>query len=111
MKIFFFHFIYTPFKDLYKEYKDEITVIAIHEAGLYEEDPEGVKEFIDNQFGDYDILFGYDSLDDCYYEALGGMGTFPATMIVDQDGFVHEYIITSLTEDILRSKIENLLNK
>lgn len=99
------------FNSIYEEYSDEITVIAIHEAKDYAEDPTFVKNFIDNQFNDFSILFGYDTIENNYYEMLGGKKAWPTTVIVDQEGIVSFTMPGSLTEEELRAEIEKLINK
>ena len=99
------------FNSIYEEYSDYMTVIAIHNASLYEGNPTGVKEFVDNQFKDYSILFGYDTVKNDYYTMLGGKSAWPTTIIVDQEGIIYDVKETSLTEEALRNYIETLLNK
>ena len=98
------------FDSLYKEYSDYITVIAIHNAGLYASDPENVKAFVNNQFSEYSILFGYDTVENDYYTMLGGKRAWPTTIIVDEEGIITFTKHGSLTESELRGEIEALLN-
>ncbi len=98
------------FDEIYKEYSEEITVIAIHEAGIYNENPEAVANFINKQFGDFTILFGYDDLVSPYYTELGGKSAWPTTVIVDQDGMVSFTVQGSLSSAELRAEIEKLLD-
>ena len=97
------------FNSLYEEYKDYIDVIAIHEASLYLDDVDGVKSFVSKKFAGYSIMFGYDDINSNYYEALGGNGAFPMTVIVDQYGVITFTTPKSITEDMLISEIEKLL--
>ena len=99
------------FNSIYEEYSDEITIIAIHEAEDYAEDPTFVKNFIDNQFNGFSILFGYDTVENNYYKMLGGKKAWPTTIIVDQEGIVSFTRHGSLTEEDLRAEIEKLINK
>ncbi len=99
------------FNSLYEEYSDYMTVIAIHNASLYEGNPTGVKEFVDNQFKDYSILFGYDTVKNDYYTMLGGKSAWPTTIIVDQDGIISFVKHGSLSEEDLRIEIEKLIKK
>lgn len=99
------------FNKIYNKYSDEITVIAIHEAGLYQQDPSGVKEFIDKQFGDYSIMFGYDDVVSPYYKALGGKNAFPYTIIVDQKGVISHISVGKMSEELLESEIVKLLEE
>ncbi len=97
------------FNSLYEEFSDDVTVIAIHNAEIYEQNPSAVKAFVDNQFKDYTILFGYDDINGDYYTMLGGKRAWPTTIIVDQEGIVTFVKHGSLTEAELRSEIEKLL--
>ncbi len=97
------------FNKVYKKYKDEISVIAIHEGALYASDPQGVKDYIDKQFNDFEILFGYDSDSASYYDALGGKDTFPYTIIIDDEGIIRNVIVSSLDEEKLENEILKLL--
>ena len=45
------------FDELYKKYNEDVVVIAIHEASIYNSDPQAVKNFIDSQFEGFSILF------------------------------------------------------
>lgn len=98
------------FNKLYEEYKDYMTVIAIHEANDYASDKEYVQEFIDDYFGDFSILFGADDTVSEYYKALGGIDSWPMTIIVDQDGIVSFIRHGKLSEEDLRAEINKLLN-
>lgn len=97
------------FDKLYKEYSDEITVIAIHEANMYKANPSKVSNFIKEEFTNYSILFGYDSDVSSYHEALEGAGKFPTTVIVDQNGIISYRELKSVTEEELRFEIEKLI--
>ena len=59
------------FDELYKKYKEDVVVIAIDEADEYKNNPQMVKDFIDNRFAGYEILFGYDDPLSNYYSILG----------------------------------------
>ena len=55
---------------------------------MYQDDPEGVLEFVNSQFKDYEILFAYDDVASPYYTILGGKKAWPPTVIVDQEGVI-----------------------
>lgn len=98
------------FDALYKKYSDSIEVIAIHEASIYNTNPQAVKDFIDSQFEGFTIKFGYDDLESQYYAMLGGKQAWPMTIIVDQDGFVSFVRQGSLTSEALEAEITKLLD-
>ncbi len=97
------------FNTVYEKYQDDVTVIAIHEAAIYQSDPNAVQAFIDQQFSDYSILFGYDSVESSYYSALGGKDTFPFTVIINQDGVISNVIVSALTVEKLENEVLKLL--
>lgn len=98
------------FNKLYEEYSDDVTVIAIHEAAMYQSKTEEVKEFLNNQFKDFTILFGYDDVNSPYYTALGGKKAWPTTVIVDKEGVISLVNHGELSEEELRAEIEKLLD-
>lgn len=97
------------FNSLYEEYKDDVTVIAIHSASDYAKDPEKVKKFVETEFKDYSIIFGYDDINDSYFDQFINTPAFPATIIVDQDGVIVDIVCDVLSEEQLRAEIESLL--
>ena len=97
------------FDKVYKEYSESVTMIAIHNGSMYENDKNGVKDYIDSQFSDFTILFGYDDASSPYYTMLGGKEAWPMTVIVDQYGFITFISQGSLTEEELKAEIEKLL--
>jgi len=98
------------FDSLYKKYSDDVVVIAIHEASIYNSNPQAVKDFISSQFEGFSILFGYDDLNSQYYSILGGKQAWPMTIIVDQEGVVSFVRQGSLTHDALEAEIVKLLD-
>lgn len=97
------------FNSLYEEYSEEISIIAIHEATGYKNNPENVEQFVETQFAGYSIMFGYDDYNDPYYSKLVSVQTFPVTIIVDQEGIISNVFLRSITEAELRSEIEKLV--
>ena len=97
------------FNKLYEEYSEYVNVIAIHEADMYKNNPDGVKEFIETQFAGFTIMFGYDDSTNPYYSLLGGKKAWPLTVIVDSDGVISKVTHGSMSEDDLRLEIEKLL--
>ena len=97
------------FDEMQKKYSDDVVVIAIHEASIYNSNPDAVKEFIESQFDGFEILFGYDDLESQYYSMLGGKQAWPMTIIVDQEGVVSFVKQGSLTSSALEEEIVKLL--
>ena len=84
-------------------------MIAIDEADEYKNNPQMVKDFIDNRFAGYEILFGYDDPLSNYYSILGGNKYWPMTVIVDQQGFISFVDEGGLTYAELEAEIVKLL--
>lgn len=97
------------FNNVYQKYSDDIVIIAIHEAEIYQNNPEAVMDFINSQFTDFTILFGYDDIDSPYYYMLGGKSAYPMTLIIDQEGIVTYNNPGSITENELENEIKKLL--
>lgn len=90
------------FDELYKQYSDQVYVIAIHQAGFKEEK---VNEFIQNRWPEFTIHFGLDNQDDPYFTKMGGLDVWPITTIVDKEGiiaFTHQGKISGelLTQEV-----------
>lgn len=84
------------FNEVATEYKDKVTVLAIHTELLSEREA----DYIVKYYPDSDIIFGRDDADaeagaDAYYTMLGGTGAYPMTLVLDANGvivkkFMHE---------------------
>lgn len=93
----------------------DINVVAIHSAFITEGDRtmDAVSKYLEKNWSGYSVTFAQDKGDmnkSEVYELLGGKGTWPTTVIVDEDGIVlynssnsfHSYdqleqLLTSLT--------------
>ena len=101
-----------PFFDkVYKEYKDYVTIVAVHSGPMYQDAPQDVIDFVNSQFKDFEITFAYDDAKTPYSNILASGTYWPTTIIVDQEGIIYDVKETSLTEEALRNYIETLLNK
>ncbi len=83
------------FDELAEKYED-VTVIAIHSAM----DRETAPEFIKNTYPDSKIIFAQDTPDDTYgqfYNLLGGIGSFPFTIVLDEQGVIIATFPSSVT--------------
>ncbi len=99
------------FNKLYEKYKEDVTVIAIHEASMYQKNQEAIMEHINAKYNDFTILFGYDDVDAPYYTALGGKKAWPITVIVDQNGIISLVRQGSMSEEDLENEIIRLINE
>ena len=73
-------------------------------------DEEKTIDFINNQFSDFEILFGYDDEKETYYSMLGGKSAWPTTVIVDKEGRISFVKHGSLTEEDLEKEIVKLIH-
>ena len=94
------------FNEVATEYKDQVTVLAIHTELLSDREA----DYIVKEFPDSDIIFGRDDADaaagaDAYYTMLGGTGAYPITLVLDENGvivkkYMHEIGKAELVEAI-----------
>lgn len=98
------------FEQIADKYKDSATVIAIHSAISKETAP----EYIGKYYSDSSMLFSWDSgegFNGDYYVALGGRGTYPYTVVLDENGIIVEVFLKSLEYEDLEEVVESILNK
>jgi len=100
------------FDQIAAEYKDSVTVIAIHTFDQLEDSD----EYIEEHYPESDMLFGADSLTDgdtsapeYFYSLLGGTGTYPITIIVNEDGEIFTLKATELNYNSLKFLVEGAL--
>ena len=97
------------FDQIAREYADDVVVIAIHTNMVSETAPAYVGQY----YPDSPILFCRDYTVDAtegYYTTLGGRGTYPRTLILDERGIITEIFVSSLTYDELKAAVDNALN-
>ena len=92
------------------EYADSVQVIAIHTDMLSDTAP----DYIAANYANSHILFAKDlptdSLD-AYYSLLGGLGGYPYTVVIDENGIVLTSVSSALTYEDLQQIIETALKK
>ena len=96
------------FEQIADDYKDEVTVIAIHSAVSKETAP----EYIGKYYNDASMLFSWDTgegFNGDYYAALGGRGTYPYTVVFDENGIIAKIFFESLEYADLEEIVESLL--
>ena len=92
-----------------ERYKDKIEVIAIHDGMLYEESD--YLDCLNKTLVKYSsIKYGYDDENSSYYQALGGNGSYPMTVIIDANGVITYKSLRSVTIELLEAEIEKALN-
>lgn len=101
------------FDQIAADYKDTVTVIAIHSSASKETAAGYIKEHYPNS----SLIFANDIPDDNdafngqYYLNLGGSGTYPYTVIIDENGIIQEIFVKALHYEDLKQAINNILNK
>ncbi len=98
------------FDELAREYKDEVIVLAVHSSDSYGNMlPE---DFVEAYYPESEMIFAKDKpsesdpyVDD-YYLTLGGISTYPMTVIVDAEGVITFKREGSMTYSDLVSQIE-----
>lgn len=100
------------FDQIASEYKDTVTVVAIHST----QSKETSSEYVKNHYPDSDLIFANDITDDpdamngIYYLNLGGSGAYPYTVIIDEDGIIQEIFVKSLHYEDLKTAVEKIIN-
>ena len=98
-----------PFFELVAdEYGDDISVFAVHSYLLAEET---AAAYIGSNYADSPLNFLADyAIDDVgtsgYYTTLGGRGTYPYTVVLDETGVITKIFVSSVTYDSLKAAVE-----
>ena len=85
------------------EYKGSVDVIAIHSETRVD-----VPEWLSQNYPNSDMLFGYDA-EDAYYNELISVGTYPATVVLDENGVIIAKFVRKVHYDELKSIIDQTL--
>jgi len=100
------------FEQVADEYGDEVSVFAVHSYLLAEET---AAAYIGNNYSGSSLNFLSDyPLEDGttsgYYTTLGGRGTYPYTVVLDENGVISKIFVSSVTYDMLKAAVEDALN-
>ena len=100
------------FDQIASDYADSVTVIAVHTNMISDTAP----GFIATHYPDSNVVFARDftvegSTAEQYYTALGGRGTYPYTVILDENGVVIALFVEALEYEDLAEVVEAQLNK
>lgn len=96
------------FDRIASEYRDSVTVIAVHTSLVSETAP----EYIGKYYPQSDIIFALDGSTDetgltgGFYSALGGRGTYPYTVILDETGKIVSIFHSSLEYADLKEAVD-----
>ena len=97
------------FDQIAREYPDDVAVVAIHSAVSRETAP----DYIAEHYPDSPMYFSWDGGEGFtgdYYTALGGRGTYPYTVVLDENGIIVEVFVSSLHYEDLKTVVESQLN-
>ena len=95
------------------EYKDNVRVIAIHTTSRFDE----ADEYVAEGYADSEIIFARDEAGDglyaadLFYEGLGGTGSYPYTLIADQNGEIVFSRVGMTDYATLKAQIDSLLRE
>ena len=93
------------FDQIAENYKDDVTVIAIHTDMVSETAP----DYIKGHYPDSDLVFAKDLAGEAYYTMLGGRGTYPYTVILDENGVIVEVFVKALHYEDLAAVVDREL--
>ncbi len=88
------------------EYKDKVDVIALHSntARLH-----AVTDWIAENYPDSDMKFGHDAGDAFYNQLFANVGTYPTTVILDENGVIVAKFTRVVHYDELKGIIDGIL--
>ena len=90
------------------EYPEDVAVIAIHSSLSSDTAP----SYISMHYPKSNIIFAQDDtadttgLNGAYYSALGGRGSYPYTVILDENGVILEIFLSSVSYSDLYQAVE-----
>ena len=90
------------FNQIAEEYGEEIKVIAVHTNMISETAPDYIGEYYANS----KITFACDTADEGYYAMLGGRGTYPYTVVLNEDGIITKIFVEALEYEDLKNAVE-----
>lgn len=95
------------FDQIASNYEDTVSVIAVHTNMVSNTEP----EYIGNYYAESKITFTHDLEEEGYYSMLGGRGTYPYTIVLDEDGTIAKIFFEALEYEDLEEVVESLLDK
>ena len=99
------------FDRIASEYIDGVVVLAIHSVAGKSNAP----TYISTNFSDSDMVFAYDTpltgQVDMYYNLLGGKGSYPRTMILDERGVITFAQEGMMSYEQLKQRVDGLLGE
>ena len=95
------------FDQIATEYKDTVSVIAIHTNMV----SDTAEAYLAEHYPESDITFAIDLEAEAYYNQLGGRGTYPYTVVLDKDGVITDIFVSSLEYEDLKEVVERQLGE
>ena len=101
------------FDQIASDYADSVAVVAVHSALSSETAPAYIGSF----YPDSRIIFAQDytldeaSLNSEYYTTLGGRGTWPYTVVLDENGMIISVFFSSVEYEDLQEIVDSQLAK
>lgn len=103
------------FNKVVTKYSNDVELVLVHAGSMYQDYIKNGKLanllHTDDKFKNLNARFVYDDVDDSYYYSLGGRGSFPMSIIVDENGYVIKNVQGPMTEAELEAVIVEALNK
>ena len=93
------------FDDVARDYADQVSVVAVHTA--YGNDQAAA--YISKNFASSSMLFAMDGENEAYYKTLGGLSTWPMTVVVDANGIITSVFMSDITHEELVAAVEDAL--
>lgn len=94
------------FDQIAENYSDDVSVIAVHTNMVSDTAPAYIKD----HYPESKITFACDLEGEGYYSMLGGRGTYPYTVILDEEGIIVQIFFEALEYEDLSEVVEANLN-
>ena len=101
------------FDQIASDYPEDVTVIAVHSALSGETAPEYIGKYYPDSKLHFAVDYALDEfgLNSGYYTSLGGRGTWPYTVVLDENGIIVSIFVNSLEYEDLQAVVEEQLNQ
>ena len=95
------------FDQIATNYKDDVNVVAIHTNMINDTAPSYINEYYKGS----NIIFATDLVNEEYYTLLGGRGTYPYTVIIDENGKIVKIFVAAVhyedLEEVVKEELAN----
>lgn len=97
------------FIEVSNQYVDDVTLLEVHDSGNYSS--EEALSFIEGweSLGTDNVIWAVDDANEGAYKALGGISSYPRTIIIDKNGIVQYLIDGKTSKETLQGYIASLL--